>query len=706
VNGYSVHRVRRRVAGLFVLISACLVLVLFRLCYLQIWNGMDLTARAMGQRLHTLAVKPERGAITDREGELLAVSIEADAVFACPDEIDDISVISKALSQVLEASEENLIEKIRSSSTPVWLNRKITPEQAEAIRKMRLPGIYIIRNPQRYYPAGELAGHVIGVAGIDNQGLEGIEYFYDRDLRGSPGQVVLEKDAAGGQIPNGIRLVVPPQPGNTVVLTIDKVLQHIAQTEISRAVAETKAEAGTVILMDPNTGEIYALAIAPAFDPGDLQSTSSGIRRNIAICDQYEPGSTFKVITAAAALEENVVKVGTTFVDEGKIEIGGITVHSWKPGGHGKQTFHEALENSCNTVFAVVAANYLGPRRFYDYLRAFGFGARLGVDYPGEGSGYVPDPSKTRAGLMARYASIGFGQGIAVTPLQLITAVAAIANDGVLLRPRLVKEIRDNDGKVVREYGTEVIRRVISSETAEQLRRMLHSVVEHGTGKQAKIDGYKVAGKTGTAQVARPDGSGYGEERIASFIGFAPYDNPVLIALVVLYCPETEVKYGGVLAAPVFSRTMRAALRYMTVKADDSLSQTAEGVFRVVVPDVRGLGVAGAQRRLAGTGLKMVTTGNGDIVIDQEPAPLTSLSRNGEVTVYLSSSDEAVLGNLTTTVPDVTGLSMRDAAVELGKAGLTISMQGTGAACEQDPGPGEQVSRGTVVRVAFSPPKE
>ena len=394
----------------------------------------------------------------------------------------------------------------------------LTVETAEAIRKLGLPGIRIVQRPQRYYPQGSLAAHVVGIAGTDNQGLEGIEYFYEEILRGRPGQQATERDAAQRSIPGGETQFVPPEPGHDVVLTIDTVIQYIAETRIQQAVISSKSERGLVLAMNPKTGEILANAIYPTFDPNYYQEVSAERRRNVAVTDQYEPGSTFKFVTAAVALDLGITDYNRTFESGVAWEVGGGKVRNLNGQSFGSLTFREAIERSDNITFAKLSVE-MGPQSFHRYIQSFGFGRRLGVDFPGEIAGTVLSPNRTGATL--QWANTGFGQGIAVTPLQQLSAMSAVANGGSLMKPYFVKEILDAHGKLVQKSQPEVLDTPVDTETARAVSELLRSVVANGNGNRADIPGYHVAGKTGTAEV--PEGGPTGMTLSLPLWGLRPW---------------------------------------------------------------------------------------------------------------------------------------------------------------------------------------
>ncbi len=663
-----------------------------RLAYLQIYRGQEYSQRAEAQRMRPQTVDARRGLILDRNHKILAVSIGADAVYALTESVRDVPGTAQQLAPYLSLSAEHIVKLLQSREKgSVWLARGLDPETAEAIRGLKLPGIFLVKRPQRFYPQGTLAAHVLGIAGSDNQGLEGIEYYYDAILKGIPGQLTAERDASQRSIPGGALESVPAEAGKDVILTLDSVIQYNAETVLQAAVLSSKSDRGLVLMMDPRTGEIIANAIFPTFDPNDYQKVPLEQRRNVAITDQYEPGSTFKFVTAAASLDLSLTNNARTFESGLYWEIGGGRVRNSDGRASGNITFLEAVERSDNIVFAKLAAE-MGAQRFYPYIRSFGFGQRLGVDFPGEASGTVAKPDGS-ASMTLQWANTGFGQGIAVTPLQLLTAVCSIANGGQAMQPHFVKELRDSQGKLIQEMKPEPLAQSpVSVETAARVSELLRSVVVNGNGNRADIPGYYVAGKTGTAEVPR-DGS-YGDERIASFIGFAPVDDPQLAALVILYNPKVQGAYGGVLVAPVFKEIMEESLKYLGVKKRSVQNNPSA---MAVVPNVTNFSRSEAQAKLAQEILNWVAEGDGDRVVEQVPAPGTRVPV--QTTVRLFFYDEETDKNVV--VPSVLGLSMRDASAKLSEVGLRIRVVGTGLAYEQSPASGTKVLPGGVVEVRF-----
>lgn len=694
-------QVRRRIALVFLLMSACFGVLAGRLSFLQVIKAPWLQEKAHGQRLHQIPIDAHRGIIRDRDGGILAASYDADCIGAIPAEVRDPARTAAILAPILGMKVDDLSAALSERRSFVWLRRRATKEQAEAVKDARLPGIRVEAKAQRYYPK-EIAGQVLGFAGSDNQGLEGLELFYDAVLRGRRGWDLAEFSAIGRHIPGGERYYVPPVAGDDLILTIDEGIQFIAERELDQAMAETSARRGLVLIMDPRDGGILAMASRPRMDPNDFLSFPQETWKNICLTDQFEPGSIFKVVTAAAALEESVVTPSSTFFDPGYLTVDDRHIHCWLPGGHGSQTFVEAVENSCNPVFASLALS-LGPERFYRYIKAFGFGSKTGIDFPGEATGTIP---KLDGLKRVELATLGFGQGlIAVTPMQMARAVAAIANGGYLIRPHLLKEIRRPDGALVKRIEPEMIRQVISGATAETMRKLMESVVLNGSGNRASVPGYRIAGKTGTAQ--KPSkGGGYGNEVVASFVGFAPADDPRLVGVVMLDEPQCGVTFGGVIAAPVFGRIMAAALRDLNIPArvDRLAPSDKDGLARV--PNVLNFSPVEAQRELERNGLQVRSMGTGSYVIDQVPKPSALVKPGTTVLLYFDPAEKYNIADPDQVkVPDLSGL--RPEAVEkiLTGLGLRLIAVGDGTAGAQEPRAGLLVSPGTSVTVRFSEEK-
>ncbi|MGE5557879.1 MAG: penicillin-binding transpeptidase domain-containing protein [Bacillota bacterium] len=687
---------RRTVLILGGLLSFFLLLE-FNLAKIQIISSNRLKTGAINQRLREMPVDALRGLIYDRTGleeHLLAKSVSIEAVYAVPREVKDLEETVSKVSSILLMQPKRVRTLLTKKTSSVYLRYKLTPDQTTAIQKADLPGIFLAQKTQRYYPKEFLAAHVLGISGIDNQGLEGLENYYDSVLRGKRGWELAEYDSTGRYIPEGLRKFVPPVDGNTLILTIDEGLQSFAERELDKAMAETGAKRGAAILMQPVTGEILALALRPRYNPNVFEDFSPEVRRNFAITDNYEPGSTFKIVTASAALEEGVVTPETSFDDPGYIMVEDRRIKCWRAGGHGHQSFTEAMENSCNPVFARLALN-LGVERLYRFVKAFGFDKQTDVDFPGEAAGQM---HKREAIGPVELATAGFGQGISVTPIQLLRAACAIANGGYLLRPYLVKEIRDPKGRALAVTRRKVVRRVISGSTSRTMIRLMKSIVLNGSGHNAYVEGYRVAGKTGTAQKPSPAG-GYGDKCVASFVGFAPADDPKLAGLVILDEPIGQ-QYGGVIAAPVFGRIFREALKYMGVKPKYEPPEEDPAGRMVPVPNVINMGADDADAILRQHKLNIRYIGTGTYIYDQLPKPGVKVKIGATILLYF---DPAEKYNKYVVVPDLNGLAMREAAEKLQELGLILVPEGRGVAWSQYPPPGRKVARGTSVKISFRP---
>lgn len=690
------NRFYKRTASVFIIFGLLAVTLVGRLVYLQLYEKARYTNLAQAQRIRPTTIDPIRGNIYDRHFNLLAKSTDAYSIHVIPSTNRDDKAAAEQLAFYLSinaAEIEALFSQQQETKNTFWLARKLSLETAERIKELDLPGIKLIARPQRFYPQGTLAAHVLGIAGIDNQGLEGIEYLYDDVLAGTPGRLEQEKDAVQRQIPGGIEVLVPPVNGCDLVLTIDSVIEYIAERELMKAINSTKSESGAIVIVNPSTGEILANAVYPTFDPNDYQAYDSVNRRNIVVTDQYEPGSTFKVFTAAAALDVGIVSAETEFYSGSSWSVGGGSVRSANIYGYGNISFLEAIENSDNITFAQVSVE-LGPERFFPYLDKFGFGKKTGIDFPGEAIGIVPRPGETLYGETLRWANIGFGQGVAVTPIQLLMAASAVANGGDLLKPYYVAEIRDQHGKIIEKREPEAIRQPISQNSAKILNDFLRSSIINGSGSRAQIVGIEVAGKTGTAEI--PESGGYSDERIASFIGWAPTDEPKVAALVMLYKPQTEVRYGGVLAAPVFQSVMEQVLDYLEVARSKALDQA---IKMTTVPNVRNFPLESAYQLLIENNLNASYQEGGTIVRDQIPSPGSRVLPQTTVNLFFYDDIDVALVK----TPNVLDISIRDASEILERIGLRIRTKGSGMAIRQNPLPDTLVPVGSVIEVEFSP---
>jgi len=549
--------IRFRITTILVFFCLLAFIVAGRAFQLQVLKRDQLCKLAERQYKNKIPLVPKRGTIYSKGYEELAVTVEVDSVYAEPDDIEDPKLASKRLAPVLSVSRKKLEDRFSSSKSFVWLARKVSPSLIKRVKSLDIQGIGFVKENRRFYPNAELASHVVGFSGIDGSGLGGIELAQDTQIKGKVEFVRAERDALGKRtLPKDLGFE-DYLTGNSIVLTIDKTIQYTAEKELANAVRKSGAKGGTAIVMDPKTGEVLAMANYPQFNPNDISSYPQADLKNKAIVDTYEPGSTFKVFLLAAALEEGVVKPGDKFFCEnGSMEFAGKVIHDTHK--HGTLTVREIMKVSSNIGAAKIAVK-LGKERYHGYLSSFGFGSPTGIELKGEGSGILRS-MKTWSKL--ELANISFGQGVSVTPLQLTTAFSAIANGGYLMKPYLVKDILDKDGKVIKRNQPQIVKKIISGETALKVTEMLRdAVAEGGTGTAAALAGYDVAGKTGTAQKVS-GGRGYaGNKHVASFIGFVPAQSPKLVVLVAIDEPE-GVQYGGVVAAPVFKaegETMKVA---------------------------------------------------------------------------------------------------------------------------------------------------
>jgi len=686
--------IRKRVACFFLFIAVIMLLLGCRLMYLQFYRSSWLTENALDQRIRDIPVEAKRGTIFDRNGKELGVSVSTESIYAIPAEILDVDETAARLAAILALDRDKLAAKLKRRQAFTWLKRKVDDDVAREVKVLNLPGIGLTQESKRYYPNENLAAHILGFTGIDSQGLDGVELTFDNYLKGRSGSIVVEYDARGREIPNASHRFVKPIDGNDIYLTIDIVIQQIVERQLEKVMQETQAKAATIIAIAPHTGEILALANRPDYNPNRFAEFSPKLWRNIAVANTYEPGSTFKILTTTAFLGEKVVSLDDRFFDPGSVEVQGRTIHCWKDGGHGSQTFQEVVENSCNVGF-VNAGLKLGSDRFYKYLDAFGMGKLTNVDLPGEAKGIVIAKSKVQP---LDIATMSMGQSIAVTPMQLATAVAAVANDGQRLRPQIVREVKDKNGEVIRGFQPDIVTQVVDAETAQTVKKVLESVVANGTGKSAYLEGFRIAGKTGTAQKVGAGGYMPGKY-IASFAGFTPADDPQIVMLVIIDEP-VGLYYGGLIAAPVFAGAMQDILQYMKVMpriTKDADKETQES--HIVVPSVINLLVPEAIEELNKSGLQSRIEEAGGRVVDQIPKPGSRVPKDSSVLLYTMTPR---YGTGEVTVPDCSGKSLREVADMLAEVGLSINPVGVGLkSINQQPPAGDKVLPGTGVTVSF-----
>lgn len=643
------RRIRLRLMIVGLTISLWALGIGIRLLQLQVLNRASFNRMAARQSERTINLDPRRGAILDRNGRPLAVSVDAESVYAVPQDLESPAQTAAALARALgldAAGRKELLAQLQKNRAFVWVKRKVDPATARAVRDLSLPGVGFVAENRRYYPKRELASQVLGYVGMDNTGMSGIEYAFEEQIKGRPAKVLVETDARRRPVSHTER---PSTEGQTVVLSLDEAIQHAAERELERAVNETQSLAGMIVVMDPRTGEILALANRPTFNPNRFAAYGSAHWRDRAVTDAYEPGSMFKIFTAAAALQEKVV-TPDEIIDcgGGGIEISGIRINDHQV--FFELSFRDVIARSSD-IGVIRVAQRLGRENFYRYLRAFGFGAPTRVDLPGESSGLLRPTSKWSA---LSLPTLSFGQEIGVTALQMTTAVAAVANGGYLMRPLIVRQIEDSEGRIVSSSKPEAVRRVLEPETVDTLTEMLRRVVTGGTGKRAAIPGYVVAGKTGTAQKVDAQGRYSMIDHVASFVGFAPASRPALVVLVSLDTPKGDHNEGGDVAAPVFARVTEQALRHLAVPPDDT-----DQVLRMV--RFRGPSATPAAYR---------------------PTAQAAFAATGE-------SDPRLM-------PELRGRSAREAAITAARRGLIVELKGSGQVVAQSPEAGTEIETGTT----------
>lgn len=552
---------RRKSEAVFLFFVLFLIFCIGRLLFIQFFRSAYLADIAKKQHNLLVEIEPLRGIIYDSNLKPQTLNIPADSLYASPNIIKDNvkEQIIRQLSGILKVSQEYLRERLTRKKSFIWLARKISAQQSEEIKKLNIRGLGFIKESRRSYPNTYLASQIIGFAGLDNLGLEGIELSLDKYLRGIPGWAIFLRDARQKKLDIWEKMV-PSKEGDDVILTIDQVIQYIAERELDNAFKIHHAKGASIVVMDPYTGRILALASRPTYDLNEHSSVSKDQTRDRAICDMFEPGSVFKIVTASAALEEKKVNEDDKFFCEnGSYKVGNHILHDHT--SHGWLTFREVIEESSN-IGTTKVAQILGPNIIYKYAKLFGFGSKLGVDLPGEISGSLKEPrfwSKTSIG------AVPIGQEVGVTALQLASAISVIANGGQLMRPYVIEEIRDKHAEVIKKNSPVVIHRVISPDAAARMAKMLTGVIEEGTGKMAQIEGFTSAGKTGTAQKLEPNGAYSHNKFVASFIGFVPAEDP-LIAIAVSVDEPHPNYFGGVVAAPVFKNVASDVIRYLKAK--------------------------------------------------------------------------------------------------------------------------------------------
>ena len=659
MTGESKKWLKFRIFTLLVLFLVLFVALISRAFQIQVLSGESLKSLAERQHTKTLHVEPERGIIFDRNGEKLAASVLVDSVCADPSKIGNPTEAAGSLASILKVDKEKILKKLSTSKSFCWLARKIPPDQARSVESLNIDGVFLTKEPKRFYPNGELAGRLIGFVGLDSTGLEGMELKYENYLKGSPEKLIWARDAKGNTLyPRVENTAAKKEESYNLILTIDSRIQHLVETKLSEAIASKSAKGGFAVVMDPKTGEILALADQPGFDPNKFGSYNVGKGKNKVITDCFDPGSTFKPFLAAAALEEGIAKETDRFnCENGAYAIADRVIHEANRKKYGSLAFRDVIKYSSN-IGCVKISEKLGKEKFYEYITKFGFGSKTGIDLPGESGGLLrPVHNWTRVDT----STIAFGQGVSVTAIQLITALSAIANQGVLMKPYIVRAVVDKRGQVIKKITPTPVRTVISPETAKRMTAILTGVVgdDDGTGKRAQIMNVSVAGKTGTSQKFDFGRRVYSSERVrTSFMGFFPAEDPQVAILVTLDEPQRD-RWGGVAAAPVFKNI-------------------GEQILTCFKTNIRETPSPAPEEEKINNGVK-----------------IRLVSLPGPVNRQIVTEDDSIM-------PDFRGMSMRDTLKRAKGKGLEIQVIGSGWAISQDPKPGSVIPSQRTCAIHFS----
>lgn len=673
-------RIRMGIIGAMLVIG--LVAVVGRVYYLQTVQRDSLNEKASEQTSEKVELRASRGNILDRNGVELAVTTDVPSIYARPQNIEKPRRAARRLRPHLNLEDEEIVDRLESDDPFVWLERQTKPASADAIEQLDLSGIGSVTEHKRYYPLGSRAGHLLGFVGIDGQGLEGVERMLDGTLTGGTYNLVGTRDATGRTLLTKDVPDLSKLQGNSVALTIDERIQQVTQEALTEQVEKYDAKGGYGIVMDVQTGELLAMANTPRFDPNRFQEFTSEDWRLRTITDTFEPGSVFKPLVLAAALEEKTVSMETMFdCEEGAMRIGGHVVHDSHP--HEKLTAAETIQKSSN-ICAYKIAKTLGKERFHDYVRNFGFGTRTGLGLRGEQPGLVWPPDRWAE---VSFANIAFGQGLSATPLQIATGLAAVANDGMLLEPRVVSEIRTPDGKVKRRTEPQLVRRVVSEQTAHKVARSMSMVtLEEGTGTNAALEDFTVAGKTGTAQKVDPETRNYADKWVGSFVGFVPAERPQFLVLIMIDEPK-ETHYGGVVAAPAFRKIARKSLSFRGVTP---------------VPESEAFDLESDEHS------ESDEESDETVAEQKKPAQTSERTATQKKTARQQDTEAAETGDGGEegdglTAPDFRGLTLRKALEKASDRGLSPNVEGWGTVVSQQPRPGRPLAGDEPLRLVLSP---
>ncbi len=694
---------RKRTVALIGIFGMVFLSLVGRMSYLQIASGDELSGKAFSYRMRPTPIQADRGDIVDRNGQPLLANKVCESIYAQPILLKNKPAAAAALAPILRMKADELERRMSRKSFFEWLKRKVEPAVVEQVKALNIHGIGFAPEKCRYYPEGELAVHALGIANLDHQGIEGLELTYDKYLRGKNGAIQCEYTARGLPMDDGECHVKYGTPGLTLQTTIDIGLQRIVERDVERAILETRAKRATIMVMQVKTGEILALSQWPRYDPLLGGNSDPKLRRIFTVTDALNPGSIFKPVTASAALDSGTISKETTINDTGCTTIDGWSVCNWDHKALGPVHIDMVMAKSSNVGFGTLG-QWLGREKFYEYHKRFGLNRPTGIDLPGEAVGQWINPKKASPIDLAVQA---YGQTLTVTPIQMLTAIGAIANDGKRMWPHLGKALYDASGNLVQTIEPRVVEQVVSPEVAEYVQELMVGVVETGTGRNARVAGYKMGGKTGTANKVEGGVIARGKY-IASFVGFAPYPDPEVVVLISVDEPQGAY-YGGQVAAPIFGEVMSSVLAYMEApksaapppKPRPGEPPPPKEPEPVVTPSLINLPVAEAERVAAKAGFQIAFQGVGMNVTGQFPVPGATAYKGGTITARL---DPPALGEEEVTVPPLAGKSLREAAQILALRGLLMEVEGSGLVARQEPAAGTRVKVGTRIRVFLHVP--
>lgn len=718
---YMTLKNQKRIIKILVCCTILVIILLSRLVYIQVIKSKHYEEKAYRQQTRERSVAAKRGTIYDATGEkILAQSISVNIVSATPNTIDKDKKesIAENIAQILEINKDDVLKKLTKNSSSETIATKVNQEKAEKLLKYLnesdISGIRVDEDTTRVYPYQELLAQVLGFVGTDNKGLEGIEAYYDNELSGIPGKIVGSTDGKGRETPFTNEQYIDSVDGKDIVLTIDATIQSIVEKNLNKAMKENIVEYGTVVVMRPSTGEVLAMATSPTYNPNEpftpysdelkakwdtltseeKKTEITAMWRNRAIADTAEPGSTFKIITAAAGLEENVVEMDTPgiFSCTGAMKIGSWTIKCWRsPRSHGSESLRQGIMNSCNPVFMQLSQK-IGIETYCKYLKAFNLDSKTGIDLPGEATGIMHDPNAMTA---VDLATTSFGQTISITTLQTAVNYCAVANGGYLVKPYVVKEIKSKSGNYDQKIESKIVKQVMSKTTADQILSALEDTAKTGTAKNGAVRGYRIGGKTATGE----QGRGANKKYMAGFAAVAPIESPELVVIMNLYNPQGPSGHGGAnVCAPVVGSILSESLSYLDIKPDYTLEET--DIKETVVPDLTNMTVSDARDLLTEKGFAISsdsTLNNTDIIKSQIPKAGASLMDGSNIRVYVNDNEKQ-----TTQVPDVRNKSENAAITKLRAAGFNVRVEGTGHVLTQDPSPGDVVQKGSIVKIKCS----